>query len=158
MSPHRNWTRRPTAHRAVQHPGLHRLPVAGSVQWDCPHQVRAERPLTGPDNTDRDATCGSLASVLPGKTSGIELWGLTPHHPANVCRNRSLASGQHRWESLQMAFRKGQHPNNNNDFCVKHPENANVDTHLWAKTFFSNLKWNTDLMANYWASPTIRGV
>lgn len=100
VSPHRNRTRGPARLRAIQHPRLHRLPVAGSVQRDRPHQVRPENSLAGPDNADSNATgrgtCSSLAGVLPGQTSGIQLWSLTPHHPANVSCYRSVASGQHR--------------------------------------------------------------
>lgn len=100
-SPHRNRTRGPARHRAVQQPGLHRLPVAGSVQRDRPHQIGPENSRAGPDShAARRGTCGSLSGVLPGQASGIQLRSITPHHPANVSRNRSVASGQHRWELL----------------------------------------------------------
>lgn len=97
----RDWTRRPSPHRALQHPRLRRLPLAGPVQRSRPPQVRAEKLCAGPgladDRSARQNTCSSPAGVLPGQTCRVELRGVTSHHPTNVCRNGPLACGQHGW-------------------------------------------------------------
>lgn len=108
----RNWTHRPGPHRALQHPGLRRLPLAGTVQRSRPPQVRTENHRAGPGYTNRrsagQTTWSRLAGVLPGQTGGVQLRGITSNHPTNVCCNRSLASGQDRWGLTRTALRNNE--------------------------------------------------
>lgn len=100
LSPYRNWPLRPAAHRALQHPRLHRLPVPGPVQRRRPPQVGVEKLRAGPGLADdRPAgpnACVSPTGFLPGQAGRVQLRGIASHHPTNVCRNGPLASGQHR--------------------------------------------------------------
>lgn len=100
VSPYRNRTHRPGPHRALQHPGLCRLLVPSAVQRRRPPQVCAESSQTGPGHTDSrpvgQTTRCRVASVAPRQAGGVQLRGVTSHHPTNVCCNGSLASGQHR--------------------------------------------------------------
>lgn len=102
VSLYRNWTHRPSRHRALQHPRLRRVFVTGTVQRHRPPQVCSENSHTGSGHADSwsvgQTTCRHIAGVLPRETRRIQLWGFASYHPTNVCCNRSLASGQHRWE------------------------------------------------------------
>lgn len=70
VSPSRDWTRRPGADRALQHPRLYRVSFTGSVQRSCAPQVCAEDRHADTSHIDswaaRQTACSHLAGVLPG--------------------------------------------------------------------------------------------
>lgn len=123
----RNWICRSSHHRALQHSGFYRVFVAGAVQQSSPSQVCTESSNPGRCNSwsTRHAISSPLLCVLPGQTGGVQLWGITSHHPTNVCCNRSLASGQHRWELapsstslLTHCVRKNKNPHSEMTFML----------------------------------------
>lgn len=68
-----------------------------------------------------ESNCGASPLTIPPMSAATDPWHLD-----------STGENYSRWplERASMPI----------DFCVKHPENANVDADLWAKTSFRNLK------------------